>query len=318
MTTEIVTTPTPVVAVPVSGDGNPYPFGWRYVRHEDADGKEQWDRVALTLDDVLHPQLGDVMPEREFHAREKAHLAGACQSRLDRLRQGHVMADHLIDWGVAGLGNHSPDVSVFEDLLRPHDPNEGIFRVAVCGGHCILGVEIVSPDTRRNDVDIKPEHYHRVGVGQYILVDQRRFGGPRELISRRWTPAGWEIMTPDAQGRYPLANLGLLLGLGDDRLIIVDAETGDEIGDLADETTARVNAQRRADDEKKRADDEKNRADDERKRADDLARQAADHKKRGDDEKKRADAAEAELARLRAQLAQAGNTGATKPTEGQT
>jgi hypothetical protein len=97
---------------------------------------------------------------------------------------------------------------------------------------------------------------------------------------------------PHADGRILVPSLGLLIGLRDNRVYVLDADTGDEIGEHAKEHADRVQAQRRADDEKRRADDEKRRADDEKRRAD-------DEKRRAEGEKLRADAAEAELARLR-------------------
>src|SRR5260370_38073952 len=145
---------------------------------------------------------------------------------------------------------------------------------------------------RTNDVDRTPRHYHQAGVEQYVVIDQERENGPRRLIDNRWTPDGYVQEPPDANGRILVPSLGLLLGIRDNRVYVLDAGTGDEIGEHAKEHADRVQAQRRADDEKRRADDEKRRADDEKGRAD-------DEKGRADNEKRRADEAEAELARLR-------------------
>jgi hypothetical protein len=37
-----------------------FKYGWRLVRQQGRDGREEWVRIPLTLRDVLHPQSGDV------------------------------------------------------------------------------------------------------------------------------------------------------------------------------------------------------------------------------------------------------------------
>ncbi len=309
-------------AAPTESDR--FRYGWRSVKRILTDGTEAWDEVPLTLDEVLHPQEDYVISENTIHEPERGHLAGAFRTRLSRLHNGHVFSDCIIDWDVPGLGNHSPDISVFEDVRGLPLPQLGTFRRAEFGGICRTAVEIVSPSTRRNDV-IKLEHYHRAGVRQYVMIDQQSENGPRRLIDNRWTPNGYVQEPLDANGRVVVPSLGLLLGLRDNRIYILDADTRDEIGELAQEYANRVKAQERADDEKRRADDEKRRADDEKRRTDDEKRRAEDEKRRAedekrraedekrraddekhraDDEKRRADAAEAELDRLRALLKQ--------------
>ena len=51
----------------VAGDENPFRYGWRYVRKMRADGKETWEQVPLTLEDVLHPREEDCIPEHPAH-----------------------------------------------------------------------------------------------------------------------------------------------------------------------------------------------------------------------------------------------------------
>ena len=181
------------------------------------------------------PRRGDVIPENSIHEPERGHLAGACRTRLPRLTDGHVFSDCIIDWKVAGIGNHSPDISVFEHVRGLPLPPLGTYRRAEFGGRCVLAMEIVSPHTRTNDVDTKPEHYHRAGVQQYVIIDQEREDGPRQIIDRRWTLDGFVIEPPDGDGRVELEALGLLIGLRDNRVVVLDAETGDELREYAEE-----------------------------------------------------------------------------------
>jgi colicin import membrane protein len=241
MTPDPVPTPPPTPSVP---EANPFRYGWRYVKRVRPDGKEELEQVPLTLEDVLHPQEDDVIPENDIHEAERGDLARIFRSRLDRVRNGLVLSDCIIDWGVEGVRNHSPDVSVFADLDALPAPGYGTFHLAESGGRCLFLVELVSPHTRTNDVDRKIEEYHQAGVPLYVLVDQQREGGPRELRVYRNTPAGFELAPLDGQGCFLLAPLGLRLGLRDNRTVCFDAKTGELVGDYTQLTRAHAQATR--------------------------------------------------------------------------
>src|SRR5262249_6132878 len=143
---------------------------------------------------------------------------------------GLVTHDLLVNWGVPGIGNHSPDVAVFVGLSR-HPGRAGTLDLAALRGCCELVIEVVSPSTRSNDVVHKFDHYYRVGIPLYVLIDQEDEEGPRCLHAYRHTAAGYEEVSPDGQGRVPLPPLGLLLGMRQDRAVCFDAATGEEVRD---------------------------------------------------------------------------------------
>ena len=60
----------------------------------------------------------------------------------------------------------------------------------------------------------------------YVIVDQERDNGPRDLQGYRRTPTGYELILLDAHGRLLLAPLGLYLALRDDQVVCYDAATG--------------------------------------------------------------------------------------------
>jgi hypothetical protein len=65
MTTRVTNEPVhPVSQANAPGAPNPFRYGWRFVRRTAEDGTESLDQVPLTLEDVLHPQENDVIPER--------------------------------------------------------------------------------------------------------------------------------------------------------------------------------------------------------------------------------------------------------------
>lgn len=270
-TTNHVPAKVPPAAMP---EEQPF-YGWRYTKHILPDGKEVLDRRPLTLEEVLHPQESDEIPERPIHERDRGYLASAIRAKNAGRRGFQVFSDCLVDWGVPGLANTSPDVSVFEGLKVEHDPDKGTFHLAPSGGRCLLATEIVSPDTRVNDVTHKPDEYQRAGVPLYVIVDQERVGGPRSLRGYRNTAAGFKPMIPDDQGRLFLETVGLWIGLRDNRVICFDGDTGEEIGDYV-----QVDQARRAAEERERKEADARRVAEQRERKEAEARRAAEDRVR--------------------------------------
>jgi colicin import membrane protein len=220
-------TEIPVPPPPPPREEPPF-YGWRYIERVRPDGKVEVETVLLTLEDVLHPQEGDVIPENSVHEGERRYLSDVCHAREARLDRGLVLSDCLVNWGVPGLGNHSPDISIFSGLkVRQPDPI-GIFRLRDSGGECKAVIELVSPHTRSTDVEGKPPEYHRARVPLYIMVDQKKEGGPRQLRVFRHAPQAYIEETPES---VIIPELGIRLGLRDNRVVCWDTETGEELGD---------------------------------------------------------------------------------------
>jgi Uma2 family endonuclease len=201
----------------------------------------------LTADDLLHPQEFDQIPENTVQERDRTYLAGALRLRLRDRPRVRVLSDCLVDWGVPGLRNHSPDISVFDEVRDP-EWEGGLFRVAEHGARPVLVIEIVSPDAadpqvRDNDVVTKVDHYDRAGVPLYALIDREEENGLRQVLGYR---RGWRAyvrLRLDAQGRLPLEPVGLLLGLRADEAACYDAAPGEEILDMAGQAQARQAAE---------------------------------------------------------------------------
>jgi Uma2 family endonuclease len=227
---------------------DPWRFGWRWARPTSPNGKpDQWEQVPLTPEDLLHPQEHDQIPENTIQARDRAYLFSALTLRLRDRHRVRVFSDCLVDWGVPGLRNHSPDISVF-DKLRDPEWAGGLFHVAEHGARPLLVIEIVSPDAvdpqaRNNDVVIKVDHYYRAGVPLYAIIDQEEQGGPRRLLGYRRGRGRYVTMRLDAQGRLPLAQVGVLLALRANLAVCYDAQTGEEILDLSAMADARQEAE---------------------------------------------------------------------------
>src|SRR5690242_2554986 len=115
----------------------PRPYGWRLVYTTRPDGRVIQDEVPLTLEDVLHPQENDIIPENDLQRRDSEYLAPIFRERAERLPGGLALADCLVDWGVPGIRPHAPDLSVFQHVRRPLPQNLGLLRLRDWGGRCV-------------------------------------------------------------------------------------------------------------------------------------------------------------------------------------
>jgi len=294
MTRIAATPPSP----PPPPDADPFRYGWRYVTRTRPDGSKEHVEVPLTLEDVLHPQEGDVIPENTQQERDRRYLHDVLERRYANDPHVLTLADCLVDWGVPGLRPHSPDITVLEGV-RTKEGRWGTYRLAQDGGHPLLAIEIVSPSTRSNDVDIKPEHYHRAGVPFYVLVDQQREDGPRQLVAYEHRADGYVAMRFDADGRLTLAPLGLRLGLRGERVVCWDATSDQELGDyvgvcrqLEQEIAAREEAERQA----KKAADARREAERRQKEEANARREAERRQKEEADARREAERREKEAA----------------------
>jgi Uma2 family endonuclease len=272
---------------PGAPSADPFPFGWRFVRQQRPDGSEHLEKVPLTLQDVLHPQEGDTIPENTLHERLRRHSHDVIQRQLAPQATLLTLSDCIVDWGVPGLGNHSPDLLVLERDQPWPWRSWSTLRVKKEKARARLALELVSPNTRVNDVSNKVAEYEQAGVPLYVIVDQEEEDGPLSLLGYRVGPHGYERLPVDPEQGLLLEELGLRLLVRGDRLIFQDAVTGKELGDynavceqLEGEVRAREKAERKAvRSDRKAAKEAKARQEAERKAAEEArARQEADRK----------------------------------------
>src|SRR5207253_11179783 len=202
------------------------------------DGTTEYEQVPLTVEDVLHPEPDDVIPVRPQHAIDCRYLVNVFRVRaaaeLASRPIVYVSDDHLVDWGVPGQRNTSPDVAVFVGLREAVAPEAGTFDLKASGGRCLLVVEVVSPDQRReNDVVHKYREYYQAGVPLYVIVAQEKEGGPRYIRGYRHRATGWEYLAPDPEGLL-VEPLQLWLGLKEGRVVCYDVRTGRKMLDYSE------------------------------------------------------------------------------------
>jgi Uma2 family endonuclease len=225
------------VLMPGDGTADPFRYGWRYVRHVGTDGAETWEQVPLTLVDVLHPQEGDHIVQNAGHAERCRYLADVLAAHLADDPTAVVMNDVGVDWGVADIRPHSPDVSVFLDTRE--QPQVGLFSVVKHGGRPALIIEVTSPTTVVLDRATKLGQYERVGVEHYVIVDTVADAGaaPPRLTGYRLVAGRFQPQATNERGWLWLEPGQLWLGVRDNDIVLYD-EAGQPQGDYTALTMA--------------------------------------------------------------------------------
>ena len=297
---KIITTPTNG-EIPDKKD--PYPYGWREVIRNLPDGKEVLEQKPLTLEDILHPQVEDYRMHDEEHERFCNYLYNVLSARLADNPNAVVLHDVRVAWAQTDLKAHGPDISVIFNLRR--HINWSTFWEEEEQTKPSLIIEIVSPSTRSIDVVTKIDHYARVGVPNYIIVDrfERRGIMVRELVGYRLTPDGYEELSPNATGWLWIEPVNIWLSLDGEDLACYD-EAGNLMQDYvgvsgraAEETEARIDAENRAAEETQARIDAENRAAEEAQARIDAENRAAEEAQARIDAEERIRQLETELRR---------------------
>src|SRR5918911_1104026 len=215
----MTTTMIEVLVTPASGtraaEGavDPYRYGWRYARHEQADGTYVMEQVPLTLEDVLHPQEGDQVTHSDAHQRRRRYLVNVLEARLAHDPAAVVLDDVRIAWDNPDLKPHGPDIAVILGVRARK--NWSTFDVAAEGVRPALIIEITSPETASIDRSNKLEEYDLAGVPLYVIVDSvmLRKEPALRLLGYTQTPNGYQVLPPNERGRIWLAPARTWLGV---------------------------------------------------------------------------------------------------------
>jgi colicin import membrane protein len=233
---------------------DPYRYGWRFVRVRRPDGTVDYDQVPLTLDDLLHPKIGDFIVQKQFHHDDVAYLKVVSKARLNADPTAVVLGDGRVNYNIPGVRPLGPDVAIFFGVERGQNYNWATLNVAAEKARPALVVEVTSRSTRKNDLGIKVDYYQRAGVPLYVIADIKDGATKRsvKLLGYRLVSGKYEAIVPDAQGRIYLDPVRLWLGVtvdrtsGFERLACFDPVTGEEFGDYAAQVEARAEAEKRA------------------------------------------------------------------------
>jgi Uma2 family endonuclease len=121
--------------------------------------------------------------------------------------------------------------------------------------------EVTSQSTKREDESFKPQSYTRIGVKEYFLYDPTGEYLVPPLVGFRLQDGDYIRIDPDDSGAILCRELGILLHLEGDKLVLTDSQTGDQLLTGTEAAHARAQA---AEDEVRRLRAQLNRGDVER------------------------------------------------------
>src|SRR5262245_28753837 len=150
---------------PRSGEAS-FEYGYRLVRRQGRNGRAEWGRIPLTLQDVLHPQEGDVHLLSDPHADDCTYSRYVLKDRYAGNDSVAVLSDCGIYWDIPGLAHHSPDLAVIFGVKLQKEWKT--FHVKIEKARPALIIEVTSPKTRVVDVEDKVREYARARVPHYV------------------------------------------------------------------------------------------------------------------------------------------------------
>jgi Uma2 family endonuclease len=302
---------------PAPEDADPFRYGWRPRYVHLPGGEVEEERIPLTAEDLLDPQLGDViLTQGGPHATLATDLHELVKRHFKRDTSVLVTFDRKMVWGIPGLREPSPDVAVIRGVRDRHKAARRLtFNVPKEGVRPCLVIEVVSPqyeEVRDNDYVAKVEIYERAGIPEYVILEPTLTWQDHILLTghRLGLDGYYHPIEPDDQGRILSRTTGLLFGMDEDgSVLVIDTKTGKPLKKPtqleADEEAARKRAAREAR-ARKAAEERAHREAETRKAAEERAHREAEARKAAEEraarEAEARKAAEAEIARLRAEL----------------
>ena len=293
--------------MPAYEEPDPFRYGSRRKRVRLPNGDVIDQEIPLTPEDLLDPQPGDEVTQSDPHAQVVTMLHELLKRWFERVQDVVVLFDMKIFWGMPGLPNPSPDIAIVRGV--PKREGRSIYKVPEEGVLPCLIVEVVSysdAEMYKNDHQVKVELYQRVGIPEYLIVDPPfPPKDPLALTGYRMAPDGWyRRIEPDAHGRIHSESTNLFFASSEDgrSIRVGDAETGEWLLTGSEEQAARKAAEDRAVREaeaRKAAEERTLREAEARKAAEERAVREAEARKAAEG---RAHEADAEIARLRAEL----------------
>jgi Uma2 family endonuclease len=212
-----------VIVSDAGAELDPFRYGSRWTRVCLPNGEVVDQEIPLSLEDLLDPQPGDEIPQSDPHAQIVTTLFGLLKRHYEAAQDVVVFFDMKIEWGISGLPNPSPDLAVV--LGIPKREGRSIYRVAEEGELPSLILEVVSFSDAvmyRLDHQLKVEFYQRVGIPEYIVVDPPFPGKePLALTGYRLGPdRRYRRIEPDSQGRLHSETTQLFFAPSEDRCTV--------------------------------------------------------------------------------------------------
>src|SRR5438046_1776465 len=94
--------------VPARLENDAFEYGWREIRHTLPNGETRRERIPLTLQDILHPQVGDFRLHTEEHERLCIYLYNILTMQLANDPLAVVLHDTRVAWADPEIEPHGP------------------------------------------------------------------------------------------------------------------------------------------------------------------------------------------------------------------
>jgi Uma2 family endonuclease len=272
-------------------------------------GRMELQEFPLTPEYFLDPQIGDQVVQSYRHWRVTGQIHDIVSRHVSsRWEEVLVLSDQKLLWGHREWRRPAPDVTVIPDVPNSREWEGSSFDIAETGLRPCLIIEVVSfsnAKIRNTDLVDKVELYEREKIREYLALDppQRANRERFQWIGYRLDDAGrYGRIEPDALGRIVSETTGLAFGVSSNGkdVLVFDAQSGERLF-----TSFEMAAQ-----EAQRAAQEAQRAAQETERAAQETERAARETERAAREAEARKDAEAEVARLREELARLKGSGA--------
>ncbi|MCP4654122.1 MAG: hypothetical protein GY856_01755 [bacterium] len=239
---------------PSVGAKDPFRLGFRERLTTTPDGREVFEQIPLTPEDLIYPQEGDVVSQGIPHYSFLDAWASPIRCYLEKRPAIAAVTSDVTIVLRHDRKNCGPDIAVVEGDFDV-DTLEGGINLRAVGGRLVFALEAVSTTAQEiEDKDVKTnlKRYADEGVEEYFTVYPKPGRKVSDLVGRRLGPAGKYVeIAPDDRGRVVSKKLGLLFSIdaATEKLVVEDAGTGQRLRILAEEEEARVLAERRLADE---------------------------------------------------------------------
>jgi len=194
---------------------------------------------------------GQPMGETEIHVVATLRLYDALLLFFHDRQDVYVAADMFLYYEEGNpAASKASDVMIIKGVEKRR---RRTFKIWEEGAAPTVVIEITSKSTQSQDTINKSTLYAALGVREYFIFDPLAeylnppFQGYR-LEHREYVP-----LEPDADGSITSAELGLILRPREDRLRIVDPETGELIPEPLEAVARAAEATQRAEQESQRA-----------------------------------------------------------------
>lgn len=247
MLTEVLT-PTAILTNGYQDDSlflenDPFPYGWRNIKHIAPDGTEEWSKIPLTPEDFFNPQLGDYMPQDQRHAKLGINIHDKLEKHLPSMT---VLFDTKILWGIRGLREPFSDVTVIPTVVELKTASFSCKKHKV--RPCLI-VEIMSPQYAGDDTT-KVEIYEQAGVTEYFIINPHfmKEEKPLEIIAYRLVGQKYQPIPQDEAGRWwsETTQVWFTHDTTQRQLVLLDGTTGQPLLTNLEEQSARHAAEAQA------------------------------------------------------------------------